>query len=322
MVQIFKKQKVSTKQLKDSKVLELYMASYEMYDLLDAKYALSDYYVSDNLDGYQRLYADALLPAFRANRENLLKAYNKDLFVTFDTTSQTLELKFAHADRNVSQNILQDIIKFSNRTINTFSSESAKVSLSFINDLVKENRALFITEIKKMIIYQNKHYTIDPNLDVERKNTILAELEADVTKKEVEYSSKRKTNWNVNGYEMRTLKANIVDIKQTIKQMKEELSGSKNNAKELNVNVFDFEVLKNEMEFAKEVYKETLINQEKLKIEVSQNAKHLVVISKPTKPDSYTYPDKVWDLFTLFLTLFFLYSIVMTAMTILRDHKD
>ncbi|MEA3458635.1 MAG: hypothetical protein U9R21_08165, partial [Candidatus Thermoplasmatota archaeon] len=165
--------------VKDSKIMELYMGSYEMYDHLDAKYALSDYYVSENLDGYQRLYEDALLPAFRVNRENLLNAYSKDLFVTFDTISQTLELKFAHADRNLSQGILQDIIKFTSKTINIFSSESAKVSLSFINDLVKENRLLYIAEIKKLIVYQNKHHTIDPNLDVERKNTILAELEAD-----------------------------------------------------------------------------------------------------------------------------------------------
>ena len=77
-----------------------------------------------------------------------------------------------------------------------------------------------------------------------------------------------------------------------------------------------------EMAFAKEVYKETLINQEKLKIKVNQKAKRLVVITQPTHLDSYSYPDKVWDLFTLFLTLLFLYSIIMTGLGILRDHVD
>ena len=159
-------------------------------------------------------------------------------------------------------------------------------------------------------------------MDVERKNTILAELEADLTKKEVEYKSKLKSSWNPNGSEMKMLRATVADIKAAIQKLKRELSGNVKGNSELNINVFDYEVLKNEMEFAKEVYKETLINQEKVKIEVSQNAKHLVVITKPTKPDSYTYPNKVWDLFTIALTLFFLYGILMTVITIIRDHRD
>jgi capsular polysaccharide transport system permease protein len=306
----------------DSKVLELYIRSYEMYDYLEKKYHLNAYYVSDTMDFCQRLYKESYLPSYRENKETLLAAYNKDLFVTYETLSQTLTLKFAHADRNTSQNILKEIIAHSDATINAFSRENAKISLEFIKKQVKINRTLFIKSIKRLISYQNKHHTLDPNLDANRKNAILAELEADLTKKEVEYASKLKSKWNPNGSEMKMLKSTIVDTKKAIKKMVKELSGNSKNNSELNVNIFDFEVLKNEMEFAKEVYKQTLINQEKVKIEVNQNAKHLVVITKPTQAESYTYPDKVWDLFTTALTLFFLYSILMTIIIIVRDHKD
>jgi capsular polysaccharide transport system permease protein len=306
----------------DSNVLELYIRSYEMYDYLEEKYHFNAYYASDTMDFYQRLYKESYLPAFRENKETLLAAYNKDLYVSYDTLSQTLTLKFAHADRNTSQNILKDIIAHSDVTINAFSKENAKISLDFIQKQVKNNRAHFIESIKNLIRYQNKHHTLDPHLDAARKNTILAELEADLAKKEVEYTSKLKSNWNPNGSEMKMLKATIMDTKKSIEKMMQELSGNSKSDSELNVNIFDFEVLKNEMEFAREVYKETLINQEEVKIEVNQNAKHLVVITKPTQAESYTYPDKVWDLFTTALTLFFLYSILMTIIIIIRDHKD
>ena len=308
--------------VKDSKILELYISSYEMYDYLDKKYNLTKYYTSDILDFYQRLYKDAFLPSFRENRENLLMAYVDDILITFDSVSQSMTLKFAHADKNSSREILKDIIKFSDETINTFSRENAKISLRFIKEQVKENRDLYIKSIKNMIKYQTKNKTFDPKLDAERKNRILIELEVDLAKKEVEYNSKKRTGWNVNGGDMKTLKATIVDIKNSIKGINKQLSGNTKGARELNVNVFDYETLKNEMEFAKEVYKETLINQEKLKIQVNQNAKRLVVISKPTMPDSYTYPDKVWDIFTLILMLFFMYSIIMTAINIMKDHQD
>ncbi len=76
------------------------------------------------------------------------------------------------------------------------------------------------------------------------------------------------------------------------------------------------------MEFAKELYRQTLINEEKTKIEVSQKAKHIVVVSQPTLADDYTYPNKVWDLFTVMIVLLFIYSIIMTGVTIVQNHKD
>ncbi len=308
--------------VKDSKVLELFIRSSEMYQYLDKKYHLSRYYASSVLDPKQRLYTDAILPAYRLNKENLLKAYNRDLFITFDSVSETLTLKFAHADRKIAQSILQSIIAYSDDTINSFSRENARIALGFIQKQVDENRKEFMQSIKKLIAYQNKHHTIDPTLDVTRKNTILATLEADLIKKEVEYSSKLKAGWNPNGKEMRMLQVTIRDIKSTISKTKKELSGNTKNSSILNVSVFDFQVLKNEMEFNKEIYRKTLIKREELKIETNQNAKHLITITKPTLAQSYTYPNKLWDIFTVALMLLFLYSIIVTAIIIVRDHQD
>jgi len=83
-----------------------------------------------------------------------------------------------------------------------------------------------------------------------------------------------------------------------------------------------YELLKNNMQFNKEIYKQALIKHEELKLEVSQNAKHLITISSPTLADSYSYPNKVWDLFTLFIILIFLYNILITIIGIIEDHKD
>ena len=184
--------------------------------------------------------------------------------------------------------------------------------------IIKENRELFIGSIKKLIMYQNKHNTIDPNLDLQRKSNILAILEGDLIKNEVEYNSKLKS-WNPNGKEMKMLKAVTLNLKRSITRVKKYLASS---GSEFNSNIFDFELLKSDMEFNKEVYRQTLINKEELKIEVSQNAKHVIVVSKPTLSDSYSYPNKLWDVFTLFIVLLFLYSIIMAIMMIIKNHKD
>jgi len=303
--------------MQDSKVLELYIRSNEMFKHINTMYNLEKYYTGEKLDAYQRLYSDAFLPMYRANKLNLLKKYNDDLSIVFDEPSGTLSLSFVHTNPETAQSILKEIITYSDIIINKFDKENSKVSLGFIKKQKEEDKTNFNKSIKKLIAYQNKHHTIDPNLDVSRKNTILANLEAELIKMEVEYSSKSKT-YNLNGSEMKILNATISNIKKSISRVKSEMVGSG----DLNANVFNFELLRNNMVFNKEIYKQALTKHEEVKLEVSQNAKHLVTISNPTLPDGYSYPNKVWDLFTLFVILVFLYNILITIMAIIEDHKD
>jgi len=306
--------------MQDSKVLELYIRSNEMFGYIDSEYNLTKHYISDELDFAQRLYPDTSLPLYRANKRNTLAKYNEDLKVIYDDPSGTLKISFIHTNPLIAQQILQSIVDRAEEIINRFAKENAQIALRFIEKQRQEKRKLFVEAIKKLIDYQNSHHTIDPSLDVERKITILTELETELVKSEVEYATKLKT-FNPNSREVKMLKENIRNIRASIARVKRELSGA-TQGKELNANVFEFQLLKSDMEFAKEVYRQTLINQEEVKIEVAQKSKHLVVVAKPTLPDDYTYPNKLWDVFTLLVVLFFIYSIVSTIMSIIRNHQD
>ncbi len=305
--------------MQDSKVLELYMRSNEMFNVIDKEYNLSKYYTSKVLDIRQRLYTTTSIPFLLASKENILKKYNESFSIIYDEPSGTLSLSFIHANPTIAKGVLETIIKHSDKIINDISKENAKVALAFIDKQRQENKTLFITSIRELINYQNKHHTIDPNMDVERKSTILIDLESELIKNEVEYKSKIKT-YNLNGTEMKMIKETIRILKKSIQKIKSDMAGQ--NGKELNANVFNFQILKNEMEFNREIYKQTLINQEELKIEVTQNAKLLIIISQPTFADNYSYPDKVWDIFTLLIILFFFYSISITIISIIEGHKD
>jgi len=312
----------SSETTQSSKLLELYIKSHEMYDYLEYEFHLSDYYTSEKIDELNRLYKDTKMKYFRANEENLLRKYNDDLVITYDDTTGTLAINFANADRNISKTILQSIIDRSAEVINQFEKENAKVALSFIEKQSEKNKEKFIRSIKQMIRYQNKNQTYDPNVDVKMQSTIIANLESELMQKEVEYNSKAKF-FNKNTYEMRLLKDTMLNIKKNIEKVKNKMTGGKKSGRrELNENVFDFELLKNEMEFNKEIYKQSLINREELKIEVSQNAKNLLTISTPIVSESYAYPEKYKDTLTAFLILALLYGILMAMITIVRDHRE
>jgi capsular polysaccharide transport system permease protein len=306
--------------MQDSKVLELYIRSHEMFDYINKEFNLTAHYTGNDLDVLQRLYSDATLPFLRASKRNLLDKYNEDLLVVYDEPSGTLKLSFVHTDPKTARRILETILKRSEDIINQFSKENARVALAFIEKQKEEKRKEFIRSIRKLIAYQNAHHTIDPTLDVERKITILTDLETELVKNEVDYASKLKT-WNPNGREMQMLRETIRNIKRSIERVKKELSGD-GGKNELNANVFDFELLKSDMEFAKEVYRQTLIKEEEIKIEAAQKSKHLVIVAKPTLPDDYAYPNKPWDIFTVLIVLTFFYGIVISIISIVRNHRD
>ncbi len=309
----------SSSSMQDSKILELYINSSEMFQTLDAKYHLAAYYTSDEMDLVQRLSEHAFFSFNRTTGENLLRQYQKDLSILYDEPSATLTIGFQHADPKIAQLIVKEIIQTATATLNRFEKENAQVALTSLMQQEKENKALFTDTIKKLIAYQNQHQTIDPNIDVQSKSTILANLESELIQKEVAYKSKL-GYLNKNATEVQLLRDTIYQLKQSIRKIKKQIAGNGKN--ELNTNVSEFELLKSEVDFNKERYKQTLIKLEETKVSVKQNAKNLIVVTQPTLAQTYSEPNKFKDILSLMIILSFLYGIFTLILSILKEHKD
>ena len=308
--------------MQESKLLELYIRSEDMFKHLDTMFNLSEYYASAKIDILRRLSKNSSLTSYRLTKENLVEEYNNDLFIIYDTPSTALKIGFAHADPRVAHEIVKSIIKHSSDTLNLLERKNAKVALKFLKLQVKESRIVFIDSIKKMIVYQNKHNTIDPNLEVTAKSTILANLESELIKKNVEFSSGAMFMVK-NSTELKIAKRTIRNLEKEIQRVKDEIAGKDGKGKkELNEKVFDYELLKNNIEFSKEVYGHSLAKLEELKAEVNQNIKNLLIISAPSLAESYEFPNKPKKIFTLFIILSFLYGILISIIALLRDHRD
>jgi len=102
--------------------------------------------------------------------------------------------------------------------------------------------------------------------------------------------------------------------------LRKNLTGSQKNR--LNKIVFEYEQLKMQFEFAKEVYKNALLQLETTKIEVAKNDKTLSVVNKPNLPDGYSYPDKPRVFITILILTLLVYGIVTMLGSIIRDHKE
>ena len=316
--------------VRDAKLLEVYIKSSDMYNILDQEFALTQYYSSELIDPFHRLSNSTKIPFIELNmtlpfleksKKNFLFQYKNDLKIVYDEASATIRIGFNHADAHIAQKIVKRIIFHSTQKLNEFERENTKIVLKFLEKQEKEKYKQFMITLKELLLYQSQHHTLDPQIDIDSKSTILAGLESELVQKEVEYNSKSQY-LNPNSSEMQLLQGNIEFVRESISKIKNEMMGQGKSQEKLNVNISNFELLKNKVEFNKELYRHTLTKLEETKILIQQNKKNLIVVSRAGVSDSYSSPNKIKDVFSIFIIISFLYGIISLILTIIRDHKD
>jgi len=302
----------NSSQLQDSKIVEEYLHSLDMYKQVDAKFHLTQHYKSEAIDFVERLPQDATV-------EEVLAMYNKHLVIFYDETSGILHISFLHVNPKKAQAILEYLVSQVDYQINEFNRRTAKKQLAFVQREFKEAQERLSDAVQKLEAYQNKHLLLDPTAEATSKSGIIAELEASLSQKKLEYATKKRY-LNDGNFELISLKNQIKEIKNSIDNAKKNLTGDKKGR--LNRVVFMYEQLKMELEFAKEVYKNALLQLETTKIDVAKNNKTLSIVSKPNLPDGYSYPNKPRVFITILILTLLLYGIFTMLASIIRDHKE
>jgi len=302
----------NSSQLQDSLVVQEYINSLDMLQRIDEKFHLIAHYKSDELDIIDRLPKDATM-------EEALEFYRKRVTVFYDETSSILHISFAHTNPKKSQEIVTFMIKQVEDTLNEFNRKKAKKQLEFITKEHQKNKKKLEEASKQLEDYQNKNLLLDPKAEATTSSGIISKLEAQLMQKKIEYQTKR-NYLNANNYELTNLKSEIKEIQKALLHAKEQLTGDGKN--KLNKVLFEYERLKMNLEFALEVYKTSLVQLEKTKLDTIQSAKMLSVLTQPNLPDGYTYPNKPKTFITLLIMLFLTYGIYSMLYAIIKDHKE
>lgn len=302
----------SSSQLQDSKIVEEYLKSLDVYQLVDQKFQLTQHYKSDAIDFVERLPQDA-------TTEDVLEFYNKHLIVYYDETSGILSVTFAHVDPKKAQEILEYLVQNVDYQINEFNRKKALKQLKFVEVEFDKAKTKMENSSALLEAYQNEHLLLDPSAEATSSSGIIAELEGKLTQKKIEYATK-KSYLNEDNFELINLQNEIKQITNSIAKTKQTLTGTQSNP--LNKVLIEYEKLKMELEFNTEIYKNALIQLETTKIDVAKNAKTLSILSKPNLPDGYTYPNKPKMFITILILTLLMYGIFSMLSQIIKDHKE
>jgi len=293
-------------------IIQKYLESFDELNKLDKKFNLKKHYSSNEVD-----IVDRLKPW--STKEDFLNLYKKRLVYIYDQATGLITIGFLHTNPKTSYEIVKELINDANYAINKINKTIIEKQLEYIKKEVQKNKEELEKAIKRLEHFQNIHTIIDPMKTAESEFALLSNLKAQLIQKKAELNSLLQY-MNPNSFEVKRLKHEIAGIKTTINKLKKSLANP--NKKALNVYIFEYERLKNLVEFNKELYKQSLLQLEQLKVQANENSKILLEVTKPFIPQGYVYPEKFKDIITLTLILLFLYGIVSLVQAIIKEHVD
>lgn len=303
---------VASSSTEDIKLLREYIKSFDMLQKLDEKINLRSLYEKQKIDLFFRIYSST-------SKESYLKYYRDRIHILFDDTTGLLNVaveSFSPEDaRNISAAILEECERF----INEISHNIAREQLRFAQGELESAKQKYKDAKNELLAFQNEYGVFDPQSLAKTKAGFITEIELQISKKETELNTMR-SYLNDNAPEIVALKAELRAHKEQLEKEKSKVASNASQDK-LNDVVAQFEALYLNLSFAEDVYKTAITAVETTRIEIGRKAKQVVVIQSPYVPDSAAYPNKMYNIITIFVILTLIFGVVRLVRAIIDEHR-
>ena len=303
---------VASSSTEDIKLLREYIKSFDMLQKLDEKINLRSLYEKQKIDLFFRIYSST-------SKESYLKYYRDRIHILFDDATGLLNVAvecFSPEDaRNISAAILEECERF----INEISHNIAREQLRFAQGELESAKQKYKDAKNELLAFQNEYGVFDPQSLAKTKAGFITEIELQISKKETELNTMR-SYLNDNAPEIVALKAELRAHKEQLEKEKSKVASNASQDK-LNDVVAQFEALYLNLSFAEDVYKTAITAVETTRIEIGRKAKQVVVIQSPYVPDSAAYPNKMYNIITIFVILTLIFGVVRLVRAIIDEHR-
>nr|WP_141081321.1 capsule biosynthesis protein [Campylobacter sp. P0209] len=303
---------VASSSTEDIKLLQEYIKSFDMLQKLDEKINLRSLYEKQKIDLFFRIYSST-------SKESYLKYYRDRIHILFDDTTGLLNVAvegFSPEDaRNISAAILEECERF----INEISHNIAREQLRFAQGELESAKQKYKDAKNELLAFQNEYGVFDPQSLAKTKAGFITEIELQISKKETELNTMR-SYLNDNAPEIAALKAELRAHREQLEKERRKVASNASQDK-LNDVVAQFEALYLNLSFAEDVYKTAITAVETTRIEIGRKAKQVVVIQSPYVPDSAAYPNKMYNIITIFMILTLIFGVVRLVRAIIDEHR-
>jgi len=293
--------------------LQEFIQSLDMMNFLQKKYNWLSAYAKQSTDPLYFVSEDA-------SAEKLLKFYNRIVTTHFDDLTGLLEVEVQAPTPELANNMLQGILSESERFVNEISHKISRDQMKFFESELANARRHYEDRKTELITFQNNHKLLDATASAQSRAEIIAGLDSLLTTEQAKLKSLQATLQS-NSPQIRQQRAKIQALEQQLTSEKKQLISAADGA-QLNVVASQFHNLTINAGIAEESYKLAVTALENARIEASKKIRSLVTVVSPNLAQEAVYPERLYNLATLFVLLLLLYGIARFVIATIEDHRD
>lgn len=273
------------------------------------------------VDAYADQYGDPLFYLKKdAPSEDILKFYRRIVQTHFDEFTGLLEVEIQTPDPALSKAMLDEILTESERFVNEISHKIARDHLSFADTEMAKARRNYVKSRDLLIAFQGANNLLDAKSSAQSRAATIAGLEDLLTKERASLKGLRAT-LDANSPQVLQQQVKIRAIEQQLNAEKKALLSS-GDGEQLNIIASEYQNLTVDAGISEESYKLAVTALENARIEASKKIRSLVTVVRPALAEKAIYPERLYNLATLFILLVLLYGVVRFVIATIEDHRD
>lgn len=298
--------------LQDAMLVRDYMTSRDMMRILDEKLGLRAHYSDSQWDFVSRLSKEATEEEFHEYYLSRIALSLDDAAAILDVRVQAYSADFA---RLLSQQILTEAEAF----INNVGQKIARDEIGFVEAELELARQKVLSAQGVLLAFQNDNQLLDAEQSSAALQDRVNGLLAQITTLETEETTLASF--------LNDEAAELVSVRERLKALRDQLAKERgklasSDQQALNEITARFAQLRLEVNYATDLYRNTLKSLEQARVEAYKKLKHLVVVQSPTVPQKAEYPRRLYNIMTILVALSLAYGVIIMIWATVREHRD
>lgn len=293
--------------------LREYITSNDMMQLLEERLHWAEHYQQQRKDVF-------FLLAKNAQREDLLKFYQRMVKATYDETTGLLTVEVQALAPDMAQQMLTTILGASEHFVNEVSHSIAREQMGFAKGELESARKQYTLRKEQLLSFQNDNKVLDGKNSAQGRADIITNLESEYSKQQAIVTEMQyKLRADSPQVQQQKLRANAIRAQLVAEKS---LLVSAPGGDQANVVASRYQQLTLDADIAEESYKSAVAALDGSRVEASKKIRTLVTVVSPNMPDLALYPERLYNLATILLGLLMLYGISRFLIASIEDHRD
>ena len=294
----------------DSMIVRDYILSLNMLEQLQAELDLRQHYSSRDIDWLSRLDAGA-------TDEEFLEYYRNMVEVLPDSSSGVTVLRVRAFDPDVARNIARSIVERGEVLINQWSERITEDTLSFARNEVDNAEQSVRRTSTALTKFRNEFRSIDPSQETSAILGIITGLESQLAETRAQLIETT-TYMQSDSTQVKQLRNKITALERQINNERNRLAGQ--SGTELTRLIDGYEPLLLDQKLAEQRYASALTSLETARSEAQRKQRYLIPFVTPALPQAPLEPERLWNIFTVFIGALLVYTIGALVWAAINDH--